>query len=219
MYPEYRQTQTDVTPLREEDAYPAQPQDAYGWEKLITERLCLHYREEYGSKPASCASTISSAELGSWNGGREKAPAALCRKIATAKLSGHHEIEIWGDGQQTRSFCYVDDCVVGIYKLMCSEYRNPLNLGQDRMVTIDELADIISEIAGTASTKSTCLAHKACAAATPTTRCCVRPRAGNLRSLSKKASAVPTHGLKNRSAIRVGDTTRNIHHFRISHAN
>jgi GDP-D-mannose 3',5'-epimerase len=86
--------------------------------------------------------------LGSWKGGREKAPAALCRKVATAKLSGHHEIEIWGDGQQTRSFCYVDDCVLGIYKLMCSEYRSPLNLGQDRMVTIDELADMVADAAG-----------------------------------------------------------------------
>jgi GDP-D-mannose 3', 5'-epimerase len=148
VYPEYRQTETDVTPLKEEDAYPAQPQDAYGWEKLISERLCIHYQEEYGLETRIVRFHNIFGPLGSWKGGREKAPAALCRKVATAKLSGHHEIEIWGDGQQTRSFCYVDDCVLGIYKLMGSDYRNPLNLGQDRMVTIDELADMIADAAG-----------------------------------------------------------------------
>jgi GDP-D-mannose 3', 5'-epimerase len=148
VYPEYRQTETDVTPLKEEDAYPAQPQDAYGWEKLISERLCTHYQEEYGFETRIVRFHNIFGPLGSWRGGREKAPAALCRKVATAKLSGHHEIEIWGDGQQTRSFCYIDDCALGIYKLMCSDYRSPLNLGQDRMVTIDELADIIADAAG-----------------------------------------------------------------------
>jgi GDP-D-mannose 3', 5'-epimerase len=148
VYPEYRQTEADVTPLKEEDAYPAQPQDAYGWEKLISERLCIHYHEEYGLETRIVRFHNIFGPLGSWKGGREKAPAALCRKIATAKLSGHHEIEIWGDGKQTRSFCYIDDCVAGIYKLMCSSYRNPLNLGQDRMVTIDELADMIADAAG-----------------------------------------------------------------------
>jgi GDP-D-mannose 3', 5'-epimerase len=148
VYPEYRQTETDVTPLKEEDAYPAQPQDAYGWEKLISERLCIHYQEEYGLETRIVRFHNIFGPLGSWKGGREKAPAALCRKVATAKLSGHHEIEIWGDGQQTRSFCYVDDCVLGIYKLMGSDCRNPLNLGQDRMVTIDELADMIADAAG-----------------------------------------------------------------------
>ena len=148
VYPEYRQTETDVTPLKEEDAYPAQPQDAYGWEKLISERLCMHYHEEYSLETRIARFHNIFGPLGSWKGGREKAPAALCRKIATAKLSGHHEIEIWGDGKQTRSFCYVDDCVTGIYKLMYSSHRNPLNLGQDRMVTIDELADMIADVAG-----------------------------------------------------------------------
>jgi GDP-D-mannose 3',5'-epimerase len=148
VYPEYRQTETDVTPLKEEDAYPAQPQDAYGWEKLIAERLCIHYQEEYGLETRIVRFHNIFGPLGSWKGGREKAPAALCRKVAAAKLSGHHEIEIWGDGQQTRSFCYIDDCVAGIYKLMCSDYRSPLNLGQDRMVTIDELADMIADAAG-----------------------------------------------------------------------
>jgi GDP-D-mannose 3', 5'-epimerase len=148
VYPEYRQTETDITPLKEEDAYPAQPQDAYGWEKLITERLCLHYQEEYGLETRIVRFHNIFGPLGSWTGGREKAPAALCRKVAVAKLSGHHEIEIWGDGQQTRSFCYIDDCVLGIYKLMCSDCGSPLNLGQDRMVTIDELADMIAAAAG-----------------------------------------------------------------------
>jgi GDP-D-mannose 3',5'-epimerase len=148
IYPEYRQTQTDVTPLKEEDAYPAAPQDAYGWEKLIMERLCTHYREDYGIETRIVRFHNIFGPLGTWEGGREKAPAAMCRKIATAKLNGNHEIEIWGDGQQTRSFCYIDDCIEGIVRLMSSDYRNPLNLGQDRLVTIDQLADIVAAIAG-----------------------------------------------------------------------
>ena len=135
-------------PLREQDAYPAQPQDAYGWEKLITERLCIHYRQDYGIETRIVRFHNIFGPLGTWTGGREKAPAALCRKVAMAKLSGEHEIEIWGDGQQTRSFCYIDDCVLGIYKLMRSDYHEPLNLGQDRMVTIDELARIVAQAAG-----------------------------------------------------------------------
>lgn len=147
VYPEYRQNQTDAPALREEDAYPAQPQDAYGWEKLVTERLCTHYREDYGLETRIVRFHNIFGPLGSWEGGREKAPAALCRKVALAKLGGNPEIEIWGDGRQTRSFCYIDDCVVGIHKLMRSEWRAPLNLGQDRMVTIDELADMVAVIA------------------------------------------------------------------------
>jgi nucleoside-diphosphate-sugar epimerase len=148
VYPEYRQTEIDVTPLREEDAYPAQPQDAYGWEKLITERLCRHYREDYGLETRIVRFHNIFGPLGTWQGGREKAPAALCRKVAVAKLTGSHEIEIWGDGEQTRSFCYIDDCVAGMHKLMRSDYREPLNLGQDRLVTINQLADMIASIAG-----------------------------------------------------------------------
>ena len=124
------------------------PQDAYGWEKLITERLCLHYRDDYGIETRIVRFHNIFGPLGTWEGGREKAPAALCRKIALAKLTGNHEIEIWGDGQQTRSFCYIDDCTEGIYRLMRSDFREPLNLGQDRMVTIDELAEMVAEIAG-----------------------------------------------------------------------
>jgi nucleoside-diphosphate-sugar epimerase len=148
VYPEYRQTETAVTPLREEEAYPAQPQDAYGWEKLLTERLCLHYREDYGFETRIVRFHNIFGPLGTWEGGREKAPAAICRKVAIAKLTGNHEIEIWGDGEQTRSFCYIDDCVVGIYRLMRSDYREPLNLGQDRLISINQLADLVAEIAG-----------------------------------------------------------------------
>ncbi len=148
VYPEYRQMETDVTPLREEDAYPAQPQDAYGWEKLTTERLCLHYREDYGFDSRIVRFHNIFGPLGTWDGGREKAPAALCRKLAVAKQIGNPELEIWGDGQQTRSFCYIDDCVEGLFRLMRSDYTSPLNLGQDRLVTINQLADMIAEIAG-----------------------------------------------------------------------
>ena len=153
VYPEYRQMDANVTPLREEDAYPAQPQDAYGWEKLIAERLCTHYREEYGMETRIVRFHNIFGPLGTWDGGREKAPAAICRKVALAKLTGASEIEIWGDGEQTRSFCFIDDCVTGIRKLMESDYPEPLNLGQDRMVTINELVDMVARIAGVRVTK------------------------------------------------------------------
>lgn len=148
IYPEYRQTEAQVVPLKEEDAYPAQPQDAYGWEKLITERLCAHYHEDYGMEVRVVRFHNIFGPLGTWEGGREKAPAAMCRKVAVAKLTGEREIEIWGDGEQTRSFCYIDDCVEGIYRLMRSDYTEPLNLGQDRLITINELADMVAEAAG-----------------------------------------------------------------------
>jgi GDP-D-mannose 3', 5'-epimerase len=148
VYPEYRQMDANVTPLKEEDAYPALPQDAYGWEKLVTERLCTHYREDYGLDTRIVRFHNIFGPLGTWDGGREKAPAAMCRKVASAKLTGNPEIEIWGDGEQTRSFCYIDDCVEGIYRLMYSDYTEPLNLGQDRMVTINELADMVAAAAG-----------------------------------------------------------------------
>lgn len=148
IYPEHLQVEVEVTPLKEEDAYPAQPQDAYGWEKLITERLCTHYREDFGIHTRIVRFHNIFGPQGTWDGGREKAPAALCRKVAIAKLSGNPEVEIWGDGKQTRSFCYIDDCLEGIYKLMQSDFHEPLNLGQDRLISIDELADIIADAAG-----------------------------------------------------------------------
>lgn len=153
VYPEYRQLEVDIAPLKESEAYPAQPQDAYGWEKLVTERLCLHYHEEYNLKTSIVRFHNIFGPQGTWEGGREKAPAAICRKIAVAKLTGNHEIEVWGDGEQTRSFCYIDDCLIGMEKLMASGFNDPINLGQDRMVTINELVDIVAEIAGISITK------------------------------------------------------------------
>lgn len=147
VYPEYKQLDANVAPLKEEDVYPAAPQDAYGWEKLITERLCMHYRDEYGLETRTVRFHNIFGPLGTWDGGREKAPAAMCRKVAMAKLTGDAEVEIWGDGEQTRSFCFIDDCVVGLHKLMRSDHSEPINLGQDRMVTINELADMIADIA------------------------------------------------------------------------
>jgi len=148
IYPEHLQTDADVQPLKESDAYPAAPQDAYGWEKLISERLCQHYRDDYGLDTRIVRFHNIFGEKGTWEGGREKAPAALCRKIAQAKVSGLDEIEIWGDGEQTRSFCYISDCVEGLHRLMNSEYSEPLNLGQDRMISINALADLIGATAG-----------------------------------------------------------------------
>lgn len=148
VYPEYRQADANVVPLREEDVYPAQPQDAYGWEKLITERLCTHYQEDYGIETRIVRFHNIFGPLGTWDGGREKVPAAMCRKVAMAKLTGKPAVEIWGDGEQTRSFCYIDDCVEGIYRLMRSDYSEPLNLGQDRMVTINQLAEMVADVAG-----------------------------------------------------------------------
>jgi GDP-D-mannose 3', 5'-epimerase len=147
VYPEYRQTVTNVQPLKEEDAYPADPQDAYGWEKLITEQLCTHYREDYGIQTRMVRFHNIFGPAGTWNGGREKAPAALCRKIAVAKLTKQPSIDVWGDGEQTRSFCYIDDCTRGLGMIMESGYPHPVNLGQDRMVSINELAQIIMTIA------------------------------------------------------------------------
>jgi GDP-D-mannose 3', 5'-epimerase len=146
VYPEHLQADAEVTPLREEDAYPANPQDAYGWEKLISERLCEYYTDEHGMETRIVRFHNVFGPYGTYDGGREKAPAALCRKVAQAQPGG--TVEIWGDGGQTRSFCYVDDCIEGIYRIMQSDFREPLNLGTDRMVTIDELARIVIDISG-----------------------------------------------------------------------
>jgi GDP-D-mannose 3', 5'-epimerase len=146
VYPEHLQSDADVMPLREHDAYPANPQDAYGWEKLIAERLCLEYAGEYGLETRIVRFHNIYGPYGTYDGGREKVPAALCRKVAMAERGG--EIEIWGDGKQTRSFCYVDDCVQGIYRLMQSDHREPLNLGSEDMVTVNELAGMIIALSG-----------------------------------------------------------------------
>jgi nucleoside-diphosphate-sugar epimerase len=146
IYPGYRQQVAEVTPLKEEEAYPADPEDGYGWEKLFSERQCRHYLEEYGLETRVVRFHNIFGPLGTYEGGREKSPAAICRKIALA--SEGDEIEVWGDGEQTRSYCYIDDCVEGLHRLMRSEYREPLNLGQDRMISINQLVDIVAEIAG-----------------------------------------------------------------------
>ena len=147
IYPIFRQMDTSVAPLKEEDAYPAMPEDAYGWEKLMTERLCEYYRNDYGIQSRVVRFHNIFGPKGAWEGGREKAPAAISRKVAYAKLTGNPEVEIWGDGHQTRSFCFIDDCVEGIHKLMRSNHPHPLNLGSDRLISINDLVDLVAKIA------------------------------------------------------------------------
>jgi nucleoside-diphosphate-sugar epimerase len=146
VYPGYRQNSPDVTPLREEDAYPADPEDGYGWEKLYMERTCRHYWEDFGLETRIVRFHNIYGPLGTYDGGREKSPAAICRKVAMASLAD--TIEVWGDGEQTRSYCYIDDCVEGIYRLMRSDYREPLNLGTDELISINGLVDLVASIAG-----------------------------------------------------------------------
>ena len=151
IYPMYKQLEPDVTPLREEDAYPADPEEGYGWEKLYAEKLCQYYTEEGRVETRVARFHNIYGPLGTYEGGREKAPAAISRKVALA--NDGDTIEIWGDGQQTRSFTYVSDCVDGIHRLMHSEHREPLNLGTDRLITVDGLVDLVSDIAGKSLTK------------------------------------------------------------------
>jgi GDP-D-mannose 3', 5'-epimerase len=146
IYPEHLQLRADIAGLREEDAYPANPQDAYGWEKLITERACEYFRAEFGLDTRIVRFHNIYGPNGTYDGGREKAPAAMCRKVAAA--DDGDAIEVWGDGEQTRSFCYIDDCVEGIWRLMRSDYTDPLNLGTEEMVTINQLAELVIDISG-----------------------------------------------------------------------
>jgi nucleoside-diphosphate-sugar epimerase len=146
VYAQYRQDSPDVAALREEDAYPAAPEPGYGWEKLFAEELCRYFSHDFGLDTRIVRFHNVYGPLGTYDGGKEKAPAAVCRKVALARDGD--EIEIWGDGKQTRSFMYVDDCVEGLTRLMASDYREPLNLGTDHLVTIDELVDLVSGIAG-----------------------------------------------------------------------
>ncbi|GHC04763.1 hypothetical protein GCM10007047_21970 [Cerasicoccus arenae] len=134
--------------LKEADAYPAEPEDGYGWEKLFSERMCRHFREDFGLQTRVARFHNVYGPHGSFDGGREKAPAAICRKVAAAKLFGPLEIVIWGDGEQTRSFTYIDDCVMGIDKIMASDVVDPINLGSDELVTINELVSMVESIAG-----------------------------------------------------------------------
>ena len=142
------QASPDVTALREEDAYPANPDDGYGWEKLFSERMCRHFREDFGLPTRVARYHSVYGPFGTWDGGREKAPAAICRKVIEAVRSGTHEIEIWGDGSQTRSFMYIDDCIRGTIGICDSEIIEPLNLGSSELVTINQLVDVVEEIAG-----------------------------------------------------------------------
>lgn len=148
VYAANKQTNTNVIALKEEDAYPAMPEDGYGWEKLFSERMCKHFEEDFGMSPRVVRFHNVYGQCGSYQGGREKAPAALCRKVIEAKLSGKHEIEIWGDGEQTRSFMYIDDCLTGLDKVVTSNYTDPINLGRHDLVTINQLLTIIEDIAG-----------------------------------------------------------------------
>jgi nucleoside-diphosphate-sugar epimerase len=148
VYNAEKQTDADVTALREEDAYPALAEDGYGWEKLFSERMARHFRDEFGVETRVARYHNVYGPLGTWEGGREKAPAAICRKVAQAKLSGSDEIEIWGDGEQTRSFMYIDDCVEGTLRLTASDFADPVNIGSDRLVTINQLVDLVEGIGG-----------------------------------------------------------------------
>jgi nucleoside-diphosphate-sugar epimerase len=143
-----KQRDADVTALKEEDAYPAMAEDGYGWEKLFSERMCRHFREDFGLWTRVARFHNVYGPYGTWEGGREKAPAAICRKVIAAKLSGKHEINIWGDGLQTRSFMYIDDCLKGIQMLLESDITDPINLGSSELVSVNQLVDMIEQIAG-----------------------------------------------------------------------
>jgi GDP-D-mannose 3',5'-epimerase len=146
VYPDYRQNEPDIAGLKEEEVLPAAPEEGYGWEKLYAEKLCQYYTEDYGLATRVARFHNAYGPLGTFDGGKEKAPAAICRKVALVEDGG--EIEVWGDGEQTRSFMHIDDCVEGIYRLMQSGSSEPMNLGNDRMVTVNELVDIVASAAG-----------------------------------------------------------------------
>jgi nucleoside-diphosphate-sugar epimerase len=148
VYAADKQTDADVSGLKESDAYPAMPEDGYGWEKLFSERMCRHFREDFGLAARIARYHNVYGPQGTYEGGREKAPSAICRKVIAAKLSGNHEIEIWGDGRQTRSFMYIDDCIHGSNMLLDSDFVEPINVGSSQKVTINQLVDVAEEIAG-----------------------------------------------------------------------
>ncbi len=148
VYAADKQDSPEVTALSEEDAYPAMPEDGYGWEKLFSERMCRHYREDFGLITRVARYHNVYGPYGTYDGGREKAPAAICRKVIQAQLDGTHAIEIWGDGEQTRSFTYIDDCLEGTLRLMDSDVVEPLNVGRRALVTINQLVDIVESLAG-----------------------------------------------------------------------
>jgi nucleoside-diphosphate-sugar epimerase len=143
-----KQRDPNVTALKEADAYPAMPEDGYGWEKLFSERMCRHFREDFGLQTRVARYHNVYGPNGTYDGGREKAPAAICRKVITAKITGQHEIEIWGSGEQTRSFMYIDDCLFGTQRLLNSEFVDPINIGSNELVSINQLVGLVEEIAG-----------------------------------------------------------------------
>jgi nucleoside-diphosphate-sugar epimerase len=148
VYAAEKQTSAAVVPLKEADSYPAMPEDGYGWEKLFSERMCRHFTEDFKLATRVARYHNVYGPLGTYDGGREKAPAAICRKVITARLKGSNEIEIWGDGEQTRSFMYINDCLIGTLGIMASDVTEPLNLGSDELVTINQLVDMVEDIAG-----------------------------------------------------------------------
>lgn len=195
VYPAYQQYIADAIPLREEDAYPAQAEDGYGWEKLYAERACRHYREDYGLKTYIVRFHNIYGPLGSFDGGREKSPAAICRKIALA--DDGDEIEVWGDGEQTRSYCYIDDCVEGITRLMESDYHEPLNLGQDKTITINRLVSLVAAIADKKITKRYApLMPQGVRGRNRTTQSCARCSAGNHKLRWRKVRKRLTDGFR-----------------------
>ncbi|MEI8037376.1 MAG: NAD-dependent epimerase/dehydratase family protein [Verrucomicrobiota bacterium] len=148
VYAAGKQTNADVVALKEEDAYPAMPEDGYGWEKLFSERMSKHFEEDFGMNVRLVRFHNVYGPYGTWDGGREKAPAALCRKVIEAMATGDFNIEIWGDGEQTRSFMYIDDCITGLDKLMASDFSYPINLGRSELVSINQLLDMVENIEG-----------------------------------------------------------------------
>jgi nucleoside-diphosphate-sugar epimerase len=154
VYAADKQVDTDITALKESDAYPAMPEDGYGWEKLFTERMCRHFLEDFGLTTRVARYHNVYGPHGTWTGGREKAPAAVCRKIATAVITGNHQLDIWGDGEQTRSFMYIDDCVKGSQMILAGDSAEPVNLGSDELVSINQLYSIVEEIAGIRCTRN-----------------------------------------------------------------
>ena len=185
-----KQQHPDCRALKESDAYPAEAEDGYGWEKLFSERMCRHFSEDYGLPTRVARYHNVYGPYGTYDGGREKAPAAICRKVAEAMLSGNGEIEIWGDGEQTRSFMYIDDCIEGTVRIMESDdFREPLNLGSEHLVTINQLVSIVEQIAG-CHLEATIFAGRAFGRAGPKQRqlaACAHSRMGTERHAGSRS--------------------------------
>ncbi len=193
VYAADKQARPDSASLKESDAYPAMPEDGYGWQKLFSERMCRHFIEDFGLETRVARYHNVYGPDGTWAGGREKAPAAICRKVAEAELSGRHEIEIWGDGQQARSFTYVSDCLAGTQKLMDSDVREPLNVGSSEMVTINELVDLVEDIAGVRLERRYDLSAPRGVRGRNSDNTLIRERLGWEPSISLREGLIPTY--------------------------